>query len=223
MFRRVLPPPGAKDARPPLPTLRELQNERIPEASQSRPPSRNLNLARQLRNNGQWGDTGGTYYPGGGATWHPHQWSLRDSLAWFPAARLSIPVLAEQDPRIPQSEPHGSPDGLLKLGLLCAVQTPGEGWLRRLPLPHLGCCPACPDCFFLVSQGDSAQLVSLCPNLPFLRHPASPPSCKPRVQDRHDTLVWCLLYPSSLQRGLNAGSSLSHFKSTPPHASQLLF
>lgn len=134
--------------------------------------------------------TPGAYYSGGSAVW-PLQWSQR--AAWpCPAARLSIPALAEQDPTSSQSAPRGSPASLLNGA--CYVPP-------RPPLPHVGCCPACPDCV-------SAQLASL-----------FKASCKPWAQYRHETLVWCLLCPSSLQRGLSVGSSLSHFKSTRvPHS-----
>lgn len=136
--------------------------------------------------------TPGAYYSGGSAVWPPLQRSQR--AAWpCPAARLSIPALAEQDPPSSQSAPHDPLTVYLTGPVMCHPDPPPSS-CRVLP-----------------------GLSRLCLSLPSWR--LFKASCKPWAQYRHETLVWCLLCPSSLQRGLSVGSSLSHFKSTRvPHS-----
>lgn len=126
---------------------------------------------------------GALNYFGGSAMWHPHQWSLRDSLAWFPDAHLSIPMFAEQDPRLPLSLSHmDSPDSLLSWGCCVPSRPRGRAGWKGLPPSSFRVLLGLSRLLLPSFPGRRCPAGVPSPGLPFLRHPASPPSCKPWVQ-----------------------------------------
>lgn len=176
----------------PAPRAPEAAGGRVPEASQRVAREPRLGAAAEER---LAAVTPGTYRSGGSA-----MGILSSGL------HVSPSLCSLSKTRLPLGLSHPDPDSVLKLGLLCATRAPGEGGLR-LP-SSFRVLPACPDCCFRF-PGRLCPAGVPVPRLALLSHLASPPSCKPRAQHRHETGVVPPV-PSRLQRGLNAGSSFSH-------------